>query len=248
MITTKTEEELRHIRRACKIVVKVLENLAQRVMPGITTSELDRLGEDLILASGARPAFKGYRGYKYATCLSVNNEVVHGVPGNRKLLEGDIIGVDVGAVVEGYFGDIAATFPVGSVSKKAKKLILVAKECLDQSIAVAHAGRHIGDIGEAIQSHAEKAGFSVVRDLFGHGVGKNLHEDPLIPNFGKAGEGINIKKGMVLAIETMINEGGYEIETLQDGWTVVTRDGGLSAHFEHTIVITDGEPEILTKI
>jgi methionyl aminopeptidase len=248
MITIKTEEEIKKIEKACKIVAKVLDNLAQAIAPGVTTEELDRLAEDMILASGARPAFKGYRGYKHATCLSVNNEVVHGIPSGRKLSSGDVIGVDVGAVVDGYYGDAAKTFPVGSVSRRQKKLLSTARECLKRCIAKAHAGSHIGDIGEAIQSHAEAKGFSVVRDLFGHGIGKSLHEDPLIPNFGRAGEGLKIKQGMVLAVETMINEGGPEIGTLPDGWTVVTRDGGLSAHFEHTIAVTAGQAEILTIV
>ncbi len=247
MITIKTEEELKHIRRACKIVAEVLENLEGEIKPGVTTGELDALGEKLIFKYGALPAFKGYRGYKYSTCLSVNNEVVHGLPGARKLKEGDVIGVDVGAIIEGYYGDMARTFPVGSIGKKAEKLIKTGKECLKAGVGRARGSAHLGDIGEAIERCAKRAGFSVVRDLFGHGVGRSLHEDPLIPNWGKKGEGITLKPGMVLAIEPMVNERGHEIETLNDGWTVVTRDSGLSVHFEDTILITDGDPEILTK-
>ncbi len=248
MITIKTEEDLIHIRQACKIVARVLDNLGENVRPGISTLELDGLAEKLILGWGASPAFKGYRGYKFATCLSVNNEIVHGLPSERVLEEGDIIGVDVGTIVNGYYGDMAKTFPVGEVGKKAKKLIKATKECLELAISRAKSGNHLGDIGEVIESNAKKKGFSVVRDLYGHGVGKSLHEDPLIPNFGKKGEGVELKEGMVLAIEPMLNDGGSDIETLEDGWTVVTRDGGSSAHFEHTILVSRGGAEILTKV
>ena len=247
MVTIKTEEELKHIRRACNIVARVLENLTEAVLPGVTTADIEELALKLILSHGALPAFPGYRGYKYTTCLSVNNEVVHGLPGNRKLKEGDIIGVDVGAIVDGFYGDMARTLPVGKIGKKAEAIIKTAKECLNLGIHRARAHAHLGDIGEIIEKTAKKAGFSVVRDLFGHGIGRSLHEDPLIPNFGKRGEGLELKPGMVLAIEPMVNEGGYEIMTLDDGWTVVTRDGGLSAHYEDTILITDGDAEILTK-
>jgi methionyl aminopeptidase len=246
MITIKTEAQLKKIRRACRIVAKVLENLSKAVKPGVTTEEIDRLGEEMLSKLGAKPAFLGYRGYKHSACLSVNEEVVHGIPGSRKLKEGDIIGVDVGSLVDGYYGDIAATLPVGRVSNESRDLIDATRECLMLGISKARNGATIGDIGEAIETHALEAGFSVVRDLFGHGVGTNLHEDPLVPNFGKAGEGVKLRAGMVIAIEPMLNVGGHGIKTLADGWTVVTADGKLSAHFEHTIVITEGEPEILT--
>jgi methionyl aminopeptidase len=201
----------------------------------------------MILSLGGEPAFKGYRGYKYATCLSVNAEVVHGIPGERVLKEGDMIGVDVGARVSGFYGDCAATFPVGKISKKAEKIIVTADDCLKLAIKRVRAGAHLGDIGETIEARAKREGFSVVRDLFGHGVGKSLHEDPLIPNYGVAGEGPELLPGMVLAIEPMVNEGGSEILTLPDGWTVVTKDGGLSAHFEHTVLVTKKGAEVLTE-
>jgi len=247
MITIKTEEDLEKIRQACKIVARVLEKLKKSIKPGISTLEIDRIAEEFIKKSGALPAFLGYRGYKFSTCISINEQVVHGLPSDRKLKEGDIVGVDVGAIFDGYYGDNAKTFSVGAVGKKAKKLIAITEECLYLGIKQARDGAHLGDIGAAIQSHAEKHGFSVVRDLFGHGVGKNLHEDPLIPNFGKKGDGPELKSGMVLAIEPMLNIGRSDIETLEDNWTVVTKDREMSAHFEHTIAVTDGEPEILTK-
>ncbi len=246
MITVKTEAQLKKMRKACSIVAKVLDNLSKAVKPGVTTEEIDRLGEEMLEKLGAKPAFLGYHGYKHSTCLSVNEEVVHGIPGSRRLKEGDIIGVDVGSLVDGYYGDMAATIPVGRISAQARDLVETTKECLMIGISRARDGATVGDIGEAIEDHALEAGFSVVRDLFGHGVGTNLHEDPLVPNFGKAGEGVKIKAGMVIAIEPMLNMGGHEIKTLADGWTVVTADGQLSAHFEHTIAITEGEPEILT--
>ena len=248
MIIIKTEEEIKKIRKACQIVAKVLKNLGEQVRVGVTTGKLDAFGEQLIISLGGQPAFKGYRGYKYSTCLSVNDEVVHGLPSSRVLKEGDIIGVDVGAIVDGYYGDVAATFGVGKTGARAKKLIETAKDCLGLGIEKAKAGAHLGAIGQAIEARAKRSKFSVVRDLFGHGVGRALHEDPLIPNFGEVGDGPLLKAGMVLAIEPMVNEKGYDIETLADGWTVVTADKGLSAHFEHTILVTNGEPEILTKV
>ncbi len=247
MITIKTPEEIENIRQACKIVANVLMDLKEKVRPGITTKELNEIGERLLLLSGAIPAFKGYRGYKYATCLSVNSEVVHGLPGDKVLLPGDIISIDVGAVYNGYYGDVAATFPVGKISEVAQKLITVAREALYLSIREAREGNHLGDISSTIESCAKKAGFSVVKDLFGHGIGRALHEDPLIPNFGKKGEGSSLLSGMVLAIEPMVNAGGSEVKTLEDGWTVVTADNSLSAHFEHTVAVTSHEPEILTS-
>jgi len=248
MIIIKTEEEIARIRKACKIVAKVLQNLKNETRPGITTAKLDKIGEERILSLGGQPAFKGYRGYKYSTCLSVNNEVVHGLPSERALKEGDIIGVDVGAIFEGYYGDSAVTFPVGKVSKKTERLMSTASDCLKLAIKKVKAGANLGDIGEVIEARAKREGFSVVRDLFGHGVGKSLHEDPLIPNYGKAGEGPVLKAGMVLAIEPMVNEGVSDIVTLPDGWTVITKDGGLSAHFEHTVLVTEKGVEVLTEI
>ena len=248
MIKIKTKEELKHIRAACQVVSKVLTKLKGEISPGLTTLQLDAIAEKLIVGYQALPAFKGYRGYIHATCLSVNEEVVLGIPGDRKLNAGDIIGVDVGAIVDGFYGDAAVTLPVGKVDKKADKLMRATKKALQVAIRQARAGKNLGDVSYAIDSCAARFGYQVVRDLFGHGVGCELHEDPLIPNFGNRGEGPVLKPGMVLAIEPMLNVGGWQIETLADGWTVVTKDRSLSAHAEHTILITNGEPEILTEL
>jgi methionyl aminopeptidase len=190
--------------------------------------------------------FLGYRGYKHATCISINQEVVHGIPGERRLVAGDLVSIDVGVKKDGYCGDCALTVPVGKASGRAEKLLRTAQQALAAGIKQARAGNHLGDIGAAVQQVAEKHGFSVVRDLYGHGIGRELHEDPLVPNFGKPGEGPELRPGMVLAIEPMLNVGGWRIRTLADGWTVVTEDGALSCHFEHTVLVTAGEPEILT--
>ncbi|MGB9613637.1 MAG: type I methionyl aminopeptidase [Candidatus Margulisiibacteriota bacterium] len=234
------------MRQAGRIAAEVLEELKKKVKVGITTKDLDKVAEELIRLKGAEPVFIGYRGYRHATCLSVNNEVVHGIPSERTLKDGDIISIDVGVKFDGYCGDTAATYPVGKVSSKVLKLLRVGKEALVAAIRQARWGNHLGDISYAIQRTAEKNGYSVVRDLYGHGLGRDLHEDPLVPNFGKAGEGPELKPGMVLAIEPMINMGGSKVKTLSDGWTVVTEDGSLSCHFEHTVLITERDPEILT--
>lgn len=247
MAQIKTEAEIGKIRKACRVAAQVLAELKVQVKVGVTTEKLEEVAERILKEKGAIPAFKGYRGYKFATCLSVNDEVVHGLPGSRVLKDGDIIGVDVGAIVDGYYGDNAETFPVGKISAKAKRLMSATREALYKGIAEARDGRHLGDVSSAIEGEAIKNGFSVVKDLYGHGVGSALHEDPLIPNFGKKGTGIVLKAGMTLAIEPMFNTGGSSIKTLSDGWTIVTLDGSLSAHFEHTILITKGDPEILTK-
>jgi len=248
MISIKTEEDLKRIRQACKIVARVLKKIENEISDGVSTLELDRFAEELIVRSGARPAFKGYRGYRFATCISVNEQIVHGIPSKRRLKKGDLVGVDVGAEVDGYFGDGAKTFSVGPAGPDSERMMSAAKDCLKLGIAKARAGGHLGDIGQAIQRRAESGGYSVVRDLFGHGIGKALHEDPLIPNFGRAGDGPELKAGMVFAIEPMLNAGTHKIDTLQDGWTVVTADRELSVHYEHTILVTDGEPEILTAV
>jgi methionyl aminopeptidase len=201
----------------------------------------------MIREKGAVPVFIGYRGYRHATCISVNEEIVHGIPSKRILREGDIVSLDVGTKVDGYCGDTAATFPVGKVSKKAGKLIRVSKSALKAGIKQARAGNHLGDISAAIQKVAEENGYSVVRELYGHGIGSELHEDPLVPNFGRPGSGPELKPGMTLAIEPMLNMGGWKIRTLEDGWTVITEDKKLSCHFEHTILIQEGEAEVLTK-
>jgi len=247
-IIIKDEEEIEKMRAAGKIAAEVLEKLRQEVRAGITTMELNKMGEELIRQKKAEPVFLGYRGYRYATCISVNEEVVHGIPSERRLKEGDLVSVDVGVRYDGYCGDTAATFAVGTISKKAQKLLRVGKEALRAGIRQARAGNHLGDISYAIQRVAEENGFSVVRDLYGHGLGRDLHEDPLVPNFGKPGEGPELKAGMVLAIEPMINVGGWRVRTLPDGWTVVTEDGSLSCHFEHAVLITQKDPEILTSL
>jgi len=246
-IKLKSAEEIEKIRKACAIVGWVLERTGKEVKPGVTTEYLDSFAEGLIREQGAVPVFIGYRGYRHATCISVNEEIVHGIPGKRILREGDIVSLDVGSKVDGYCGDTAATFPVGKVSKKAAKLIRTSKAALRAGIKQARAGNHLGDISAAIQRAAEENGYSVVRELYGHGIGAELHEDPLIPNYGRAGSGPKLKPGMTLAIEPMLNMGGWKIRTLDDGWTVVTEDRSLSCHFEHTVLVREGEPEILTK-
>ncbi len=248
MIIRKNDKEVRSIESACQIAAEVLKMAGKLVGPGITTEEVDRFIEDEIRKAGAKPAFKGYRGYRHASCLSINDEVVHGIPSKKVLSKGDIIGIDVGTIIDGYYGDVAETFPVGEISKKAKTLLSVTRECLERGIKQCRKGKRIGDVSSAIETYAVKNGYSVVRDMFGHGVGKNLHEDPLVPNFGSPGTGPKLEPGMVFAIEPMLNTGGHEIETLDDGWTVVTADRGLSAHFEHTVLITEGDPRVLTRI
>jgi len=247
MSNIKAEAEIVKIRKACRAAAEVLSELKKLVRVGITTKEIEGHADDLFKKNGWIPAFKGYRGYKYSTCLSVNEEVVHGLPSGRVLREGDIIGIDVGAIVDGYYGDTAETVQVGKVSATAKKLLSTTRNALFKGISQARDGMHLGDLSSAIEAEARSNGFSVVRDLYGHGVGKSLHEDPLIPNFGQKGTGIVLKAGMTLAIEPMLNVGGSGIKTLDDGWTIVTADGSLSAHFEHTILVTKGAPEILSK-
>jgi len=247
MAQVKTEAEIEKISKACRVAAEVLGELKGSIKAGVTTAELEETSDRLFRKKGAIPAFKGYRGYRYATCLSVNEEVVHGLPGKRILKDGDIIGVDVGAIVDGYYGDNAETFPVGKISAEAKRLISATRNALNKAMAEARDGNHLGDVSFAVESEAKKNGFSVVKDLYGHGVGATLHEDPLIPNFGKKGTGIMLKAGMTLAIEPMLNVGASEIRTLEDGWTIVTADGSLSAHFEHTILVTKGAPKILTR-
>lgn len=246
MIPIKSDDDVKCIRSAGKVLTEVFAQIKSLVKPGIDTIEIDRKAEELLKKRRAIPAFKGYRDYKHATCISVNEEIVHGIPGRRSLKNGDIVGIDIGAIVKEHYADMAITFPVGEVSKKSKKLLSATKAALRAAIKQCQAGKNLGDIGWGIENVAQRAGFSVVRDLFGHGVGKELHEDPLIPNYGNPGEGIQLKPGMVFAIEPMLNLGGYEIETLEDGWTIVTKDRKWSAQFEHTILITEGKAEILT--
>ncbi len=246
MVYLRDQLEIDAIRASAQLVARTLEMLAGHVRPGVTTGELDALAEGFIRDHAARPAFKGYRGFPASICPSVNEEVVHAIPGARRLKEGDIIGIDVGVEKEGYFGDAAFTFPVGEIGDDAALLLKVTREALMKGIEQSRAGRRIGDISHAIQSHAERHGFSVVRELLGHGIGRQMHEEPQVPNFGPPDRGPRLMAGQVLAIEPMVNVGGPEVRTQPDGWTVVTKDGSLSAHFEHTVAVGADGPEILS--
>jgi methionyl aminopeptidase len=246
MVILRTPAEIEQMRRAGSLVGQVLERLREHVAPGVSTRELDAIAENMICSRGGVPSFKGYRGYPASICASVNNEIIHGIPGDRMLVDGDIVSIDCGAMLGGYHGDAAMTFPVGPVSAEAEKLMTVTREALNAGIAMARLKMRLGDIGNAIQRHVEANGFSVVRDFVGHGIGRHMHEDPQIPNFGPAGMGMRLRTGMVLAIEPMVNAGGHEVVVMDDGWTACTRDGSLSAHFEHTVAITDDGPEVLT--
>lgn len=248
MIIIKTADEINKIAKACKIVAETLEELKQQVKPGVTTKEIEKIAQEKITKKGGTPAFKGYRGYPANICTSVNNQVVHGIPSGLKLKEGDILSIDLGVLLDGFYGDGAITLPVGNVSPLAEKLLKVTEEALYIGIDKATPRNRVLDISSAIQNHVEKNGFSVVRALVGHGIGMSLHEEPQVPNFGMAGHGPKLKKGMTIAIEPMVNAGTYEIAVLDDKWTVVTLDNELSAHFEHTVAITDNTAEILTKI
>ena len=249
-IILKALWELEILRRANRLVAETLRELAHRTLPGATTLDLDRFAETYLRERGAQPAFKGYRDYPFTLCTSVNEAVVHGFPSTRPLQEGDILSLDMGAVVDGYYGDAAVTLPVGQISAAAERLLRVTRECLDLAVQAAQPGGRLADISHAVQAHAEGNGFSVVRVFVGHGIGKALHEAPQIPNFVDAGQGRGpvLKPGMVLAIEPMINAGGPDVRVLEDRWTAVTADGALSAHFEHTVAITEQGPEILTVL
>lgn len=249
MIVLKTSRELGIMKEACRISAGALQTVGKAVEPGITTLELDKLAEDYIRSQGAEPNFKNYHGYPATACISINNEVIHGIPSSkRKICQGDIVSVDLGARFNGYNGDNAATFACGDVSDEAKRLMDATKIALFEGIKAACVGSRIGDISHAIQRTVEAAGFSVVRQYVGHGIGTQLHEAPEVPNFGTAGRGIRLLPGMTLAIEPMVNVGSYDVKVLPDGWTVETKDGSLSAHFEHTIVITPDGPKIMTLI
>ena len=248
MIILKSEREINYLRDAGRIVAETLVEVKKAVKPGVTTLDLDRIAEEYIKGHGAIPAFKGYHGFTGNICSSVNEEVVHGIPGLRKLKTGDNVSIDIGAVINGYNGDAAITVPVGEVDAEVQKLLDVTEESLHKGIEQAVIGNRLSDISHAVQVHAEQYGFGVVRDYVGHGIGRSMHEDPQVPNYGDPGRGPRLKAGMTLAIEPMINLGTYEVKTLDDGWTVVTLDGKRSAHFEHSIAITDGKPEILTKL
>lgn len=246
MITIKSPREIELMRLSGKVTAKTLGSLMRAVRPGITTRDLDRIAEQSIRSMGGSPTFKGYNGYPASICTSVNEEVVHGIPSDRVLNEGDLLSIDIGTTLNGYVSDSAVTVPVGTISEEAQRLLTVTQESLMLGIAQMVKGNHLSDIGHAVQAHAEAHGYGVVRDLVGHGVGTKLHEDPQVPNFGPQGQGITLRPGLVLAIEPMITEGDYTVRTLSDGWTVVTADGKLAAHFEHTIVVTEEGPRILT--
>ena len=248
MIILKSEREISYLRDAGRIVAETHEEVKKAVKPGVTTLDLDRIAEEYIKGRGAIPAFKGYHGFTGNICSSVNEEVVHGIPGLRKLKTGDNVSIDIGAVINGYNGDAAITVPVGEIDAEVQKLLDVTEESLYKGIEQAIIGNRLSDISHAVQSHVEKYGFGVVRDYVGHGIGRSMHEDPQVPNYGGPGRGPRLKAGMTLAIEPMVNLGTYDVKTLDDGWTVVTLDGKRSAHFEHSIAITDGKPEILTKL
>ncbi len=247
MITLKSKTEVARIEEACRIVTQTLEFLEDKIHPGVTTLELDRRAEDFIKKEGAISAFKGYKGFPANICTSVNYVIVHGIPGKQVLKEGDIISVDIGIKLNGYYGDAAMTFPVGKISEEAKRLLAATEGSLYEGIAKAQPGSRLSDISNAVQKYVESDGFSVVREFVGHGIGSRMHEDPQIPNYGEPGLGPVIKPGMVFAIEPMVNAGTYLSEVLGDGWTAVTKDRKLSAHFEHTVYIDEGGPEILTK-
>ncbi len=248
MIILKTPEEIQTMTKASSLVADTLRSLVSRIKPGVTTEELDQFAEDFIRSRGGIPAFKGYRSYPKTLCTSVNEEVVHGIPSRRVLKEGDIIGLDLGAVVDGFYGDSALTVAVGSIPPKVAELLKVTEEALYKGIEKAVVGNRLSDISHAIQNHAEAAGFSIVTDFVGHGIGRQLHEEPQVPNYGKPGQGPRLQVGMVLAIEPMVTMGDAAVRVLEDQWTAVTRDGSLAAHFEHTIAIQEeGPPRILTN-
>lgn len=249
MIILKTPAEIEVMATASKLVAETLAAIRREVKAGVTTEELDRMAEEFIRARGGIPAFKGYRNYPKTLCASVNEQVVHGIPSRRVLKDGDIVGLDLGAIVNGFYGDSAVTVAVGSMHPKAAELLRVTEEALYKGIEQAVVGNRLSDISHAIQRHAEAAGFSVVRDFVGHGIGRQLHEEPQVPNYGEPGQGPRLQVGMVLALEPMINAGDYRVRILEDRWTAVTVDGSLSAHYEHTIAIQpSGPPRILTKL
>lgn len=249
MIIIKNPEELKKMRKACYIVATILEELKSYIKQDMTTQQIDLFIENLTIKMGGIPAFRGYRGYPASACISINNQVVHGIPSEKVFIrDGDIVSVDVGVLCDSFYGDAAYTYPIGKITEEAERLLKITQEALYKGIEQAKPGKRIGDISHAVQKHVETHGFSVVRAFVGHGIGRSLHEEPQIPNFGKEGVGPKLKKGMTLAIEPMVNAGTYEVMVLADGWTAVTKDGSLSAHFEHTIAITDNEPQILTKL
>ena len=246
MITIKNGHDLESMRQACKITAAARALAGEMVRPGVKTKDIDKAVYDYIVSQGAKPSFLNYGGFPASSCISVNNCVIHGIPGEYTLKDGDIVSIDVGAYYKGFHGDCAATYPCGTISAEAQKLIDVTKQSFFEGIRFATQGHRVSDISHAIQTYVESNGFSVVRSFVGHGVGRKLHEEPEVPNFGKAGHGPRLLRGMTLAIEPMVNAGVYDVRVLKDGWTVLTADGKLSAHYENTVLITDGEPEILT--
>jgi len=252
VISLKSPREIDIMRRANVVVAEVLQALKERVTPGVTTLELDALAEEITLEKNAIPAFKGYsvagRIFPRCLCVSINEEIVHGIPSNRPLRDGDIVGLDYGVIYDGFYGDSAVTLGVGKVSEEAARLMAVTEQALYKGIEQLHAGKRLGDLGFAVQQTAESAGYSVVRAFVGHGIGKKLHEEPPVPNYGEPDRGVRLREGMVLAIEPMVNAGGYEVEIKEDGWTAVTKDGSLAAHFEHSVAVTKNGPVILSKL
>jgi len=248
MIILKSPEEIEKMTQSCLVVAKALDYLKDMVTPGVSTSELEQFADSYIRSNNAVPAFKGYRGYPASICTSINNEVIHGIPSDRVLEEGDIVGIDLGVYKDGFYGDAASTFAVGKITPDAEKLLQITEESLYLGIEYARKNNRVSDISHAIQKHIESNGFSVVRAFVGHGIGRDLHEDPQVPNFGLPGRGPRLRSGITLAIEPMVNAGRHEVVVLDDGWTAVTMDGTLSAHFEHTILVTEDQPRILTKI
>ncbi len=249
MIIIKNSDEINKIKKSCFIVAKVLEELKGYIREGLSTKNIEKFIENLIIKLGGKPAFKGYRGYPASACVSINEQVVHGIPSDKVIInEGDIVSIDVGVIIDGFYGDAAYTYGIGKISEEAKKLLKTTEEALYKGIEQAREGNRVGDISSAIQNYVELNGFSVVRAFVGHGIGRSLHEDPQIPNFGKEKTGPKLRAGMTIAIEPMVNAGTHEVTILSDGWTAVTKDGSLSAHFEHTVAITDDKPEILTKM
>jgi methionyl aminopeptidase len=248
MIIGKSRREIEKMRAAGQLVGRVLQELRRMVEPGVTTLEVDQAAEKMIRDAGALPTFKGYHGFPFSICASVNEQVVHGFPSNYKLKEGDIFSIDCGATLEGFVGDTATTVPVGKISEELRQLIRVTEESLELAIEQCREGKHLGDIGWAVQNHAESHGYTVVREYVGHGIGRRMHEDPQIPNYGMPGKGVKIRNGYVFAVEPMVNIGAQRTKVLADGWTVVTLDGKPSAHVEHTIAITEDGPQVLTRV
>lgn len=248
MIICKSPAEIEKLRRSGHVVRQILQETSERVRPGVATLELEAFVEKRLAQLGARPASKGYRGYPWCLCTSVNDEIVHGMPSGRRLKEGDIIGLDLGVIVDGYYGDSAITVPVGPIPEEARKLLRVTEEAMELGIQKGRVGNRVGDISATVQEHVEKNGFSVVREMVGHGIGREYHEEPQVPNFGRVGHGPRLKEGMVFTIEPMVNAGSHEMRILNDRWTAVTQDGKYSAHFEHMIAVTSNGPDVLTRL